>query len=189
MSRGGLCPFVKLLFYSGFGYVLEVSGLPATNKTPTKARGGYGTLKKQAFYRNFSRKRCPRGPNGSPRHLQGGVDEVTFSWFLPSRPQVVPKMAPGEPQGCPEPPQVPTFGDMFSISDGICTDFLYFLGGPGNAQATKVNIKIWAAFPPAFEECKGGRTHLALPEYCRKPQLGHGGGNAEGKWICIFVDV
>ena len=112
VSRGGLCPFVKLCVLLDFGYVLEVLGLPATNKTPTKARGGYGTLKKQVVYRNCSRKRCPRGPNGSPRHLQGGVDEVTFSCFLPSRPQVVPKMAPGEPQGCPEPPQVPTFYDF-----------------------------------------------------------------------------
>ena len=63
--------------------------------------------------------------------------------------------------------------------------FLYFLGGPGNAQATKVNIKIWAAFPPAFEECKDGRRYLVLPEYHRKPRLGHGGGEAEGKWIKV----
>jgi hypothetical protein len=36
------------------------------------------------------------------------------------------------------------------------------LGVPGNAKAIKINIKISAAFSPAFEECKGTKIWAAF---------------------------
>ena len=32
-------------------------------------------------------------------------------------------------------------------------------------SATKVNIKIWTAFRPAFQKCQGANRYLTLPEY------------------------
>ena len=78
------CPgpdFVALrnyVFYFGFGFVLKVLGVPVTNKTPTKTRGGYGTLTKHVFGRNCCRKRCPEGSRGgqmAPQGLPGGTQK------------------------------------------------------------------------------------------------------------------
>ena len=112
VSRGGLCPFVKLcvllkcrLCFRGFR---GSSNEQNSNKSAKRVRGALKTHFLPELLQKTMPLGLPWGPNGSPRHLQGEVDEVTFSCFLPSKPQVVPKMAPGEPQGCPEPPQVPT---------------------------------------------------------------------------------
>ena len=45
-----------------------------------------------------------------------------FSMFFEVPAQGVPKMVQGEPQGCPEPPQVPIVNDLWLIWGGIRSD-------------------------------------------------------------------
>ena len=98
------CPgadFVALrnyVFYPGFGYVLEALGVPATNETPTKARGGFGTLKNN-FFTGTALENGAHGSQMAPQGTsRGGSMKSLFHVFCRPGSKWCPRWLQGSPK-------------------------------------------------------------------------------------------